>query len=119
MFPKINPTETKAWKALEDHANEMEDVHMKELFAQDADRFKKYAHTFNDIVIDFSKNIINDETLKILFRLANECKLKEAIEAMFNGELINETEQRSVLHVALRNFSGNPMFSQGKNVMDD
>jgi glucose-6-phosphate isomerase len=119
MFPKINPTETAAWKLLENHANEMEQVHMKELFAEDADRFKKYAHTFNDIVIDFSKNIITEDTLKILFRLANECKLKDAIESMFSGDLINETEQRSVLHVALRNFSDKAIFSQGKNVMDD
>lgn len=91
---------------------------MKDLFAKDADRFKNFAHTFNDIVIDFSKNIVTGETLKLLVRLANECQLKDAIEAMFNGELINETEQRSVLHIALRDFSGQPIFSQGKNVMD-
>jgi len=119
MFPKINPTETAAWKSLEQHANEMKQVHIKELFTKDTDRFKKYAHTFNDIVIDFSKNIIIDETLKILLELANECNLKDAIESMFSGDLINETEQRSVLHVALRNFSGKPIYSEGKNVMDD
>ena len=74
MFPKINPTETTAWKSLEQHAEEMKELHMRELFAKDADRFKKYAHTFNDIVIDLSKNIITDETLKKLFRLANDSK---------------------------------------------
>jgi len=119
MFPKIDPTATAAWKLLEQHANEMKQVHMKDLFSKDKERFKKYSYYFNDLVFDFSKNIINDESLKHLLQLANECKLKEAIEAMFEGDLINETEQRSVLHVALRNFSGKPMYTEGKNVMDD
>jgi len=119
MFPKIDPTGTAAWKSLERHANEMKQLHMKDLFAKDKDRFKKYAYYFNDLVFDFSKNIINDESVKLLLQLANECKLKEGIEAMFEGDLINETEHRSVLHVALRNFSGKPMYAEGKNVMDD
>ena len=119
MFPKINPTTTKAWSFLQQHANEMKEVHMKELFAKDADRFKKYAHCFNDIVIDFSKNRITDKTLQLLFQLARECQLKEAIEAMCSGAVINETEQRSVLHIALRSFSDQPIYSNGKNVMDD
>lgn len=119
MFPKINPTDTTAWNLLEQHANEMKQVHMKDLFSKDADRFKKHAHSLNDLVFDFSKNIVNEQTLKLLFQLANECKLKDAIEAMFEGDLINETEQRSVLHVALRNFSGKPIYAEGRNVMDD
>jgi glucose-6-phosphate isomerase len=119
MFPKINPTETAAWKLIEQHADEMKQVHMKDLFAKDTDRFKKYSHGFNDLIIDFSKNIITDETLKHLFQLANECRLKDAIESMFEGDLINETEERSVLHIALRNFSDKAIYSQGKNVMDD
>ena len=119
MFPKIDPTVTAAWKLLEQHANEMKQVHMKDLFSKDKERFKKYSYYFNDLVFDFSKNIINDESLKHLLQLANECKLKEAIEAMFEGDWINETEQRSVLHVALRNLSGKPMYTEGKNVMDD
>ena len=119
MFPDINPTNTRAWKELERHAMAMKQKHMKELFTQDADRFKKFAHCFNDIVIDFSKNIITEDTLKLLIQLANECKLKEAIEAMFEGDMINETERRSVLHVALRNFSGQPMYAAGKDVMED
>ena len=119
MLPKINPTVTTAWNLLEQHALEMKQVHMKELFAKDADRFKKYACYFDELVFDFSKNIINDETLKHLLQLANECKLKDAVEAMFNGDLINETEQRSVLHIALRNFSGKPIYAEGRNVMDD
>jgi glucose-6-phosphate isomerase len=119
MFPKINPTITAAWNLLEQHALEMKQVHMKELFTKDADRFKKYAYYLNDLVFDFSKNIINDDSLKLLLQLANECKLKEAVEAMFNGDLINETEQRSVLHIALRNFSRKPIYAEGRNVMDD
>jgi glucose-6-phosphate isomerase len=119
MFPKINPTGTAAWKSLEHHAKEMKQLHMKELFATDANRFKKYAYYFNDLVVDFSKNIINDESINLLLQLANECKLKEAIEAMFEGDLINETEKRSVLHIALRNFSDKPIYTEGKNVMDD
>ena len=119
MFPKIDPTGTTAWNLLEQHAPKMKEVPMKELFAKDAERFKKYAHCFNDILVDFSKNLITDETLKLLLQLANECKLKDAIESMFGGDLINQTEQRSVLHVALRNFSGKPVYAQGKDVMAD
>ncbi|RYZ45912.1 MAG: glucose-6-phosphate isomerase, partial [Chitinophagaceae bacterium] len=119
MFPKVNPTSTEAWKKLTAHAAQMKDVHMRELFAQDPNRFKKYAHCFHDVLIDFSKNIVTEETLQLLTELANECHLKEGIEAMFNGELINETEHRSVLHVALRNFSDQPIYSEGEDVMPD
>ncbi|HWJ25979.1 MAG TPA: hypothetical protein VNS32_05520 [Flavisolibacter sp.] len=119
MFPKINPADTEAWTSVEQHAMDMKQVHVKELFAKDGDRFKKYAYCFNDILIDFSKNIISDETIQRLIQLANACKLKDAIEAMFEGDLINETEQRSVLHIALRNFSDQPIYSAGKNVMED
>jgi glucose-6-phosphate isomerase len=117
MLPKINPTTTKAWKKLEEHAAIMKEVHIKELFAKEEDRFKKYAHCFDDMVIDFSKNLITEETVGLLIELANECRLKAAINAMFEGDLINETEHRSVLHVALRNFSGKPVYSEGKDVM--
>jgi glucose-6-phosphate isomerase len=119
MFPKVNPVSTKAWKALTEHKQKSGAVHMKELFASDPDRFKKYSFALNDILVDFSKNIVTDETLGLLFDLANESKLKEAIEAMFSGEIINETEHRSVLHIALRNFSGNPVYSEGRDVMLD
>lgn len=119
MFPRINPTGTKAWKDLEKHSIVMKEVHMKELFAKDSERFGKYGFCFNDIIVDLSKNIITDETLKLLMQLAHECKLRDAIESMFEGDLINQTEQRSVLHVALRNFSGQPVYSAGKNVMED
>lgn len=119
MFSKINPTTTKAWSALEQHASAMKEIQMKQLFAKDPDRFQKFSFRFNDTVIDFSKNIMTEETMRLLQQLAGECKLKDAIEAMFEGDFINQTEHRSVLHVALRNFSGNPVYSAGKNVMED
>ncbi|HYH16442.1 MAG TPA: glucose-6-phosphate isomerase, partial [Flavisolibacter sp.] len=119
MFPKINPTTTKAWTALYQHAQEIKTLHMRDLFKQDPSRFDKYALRFQDIFIDFSKNRINDKTVALLLQLANESKLQDAIEALFEGDLINETEKRSVLHVALRNFSGQPIYSMGKDVMPD
>src|SRR5579875_275556 len=119
MFPHTNPTTTQAWKAIAQHAAQMKKVQMRDLFAQDKDRFNKYAISFNDTLFDLSKNIITDETMQLLLQLANECGLKAAIEAMFNGELINQTEHRSVLHIALRNFSGQPIYAEGKNVMDE
>ncbi len=119
MLPRINPTATTAWTSLKSHALQMQQVHMRDLFQQDGDRFKKYSHRFEDMVVDFSKNIITDKTLQLLLQLAQECHLKDGIEAMFNGDFINETEHRSVLHVALRNFSGQPMYTAGKDVMGD
>jgi glucose-6-phosphate isomerase len=119
MFPKINPTTTRSWQLLQAHFSEMKNVHMKELFKNDPDRFKKYSLQIEDIVFDYSKNRITDTTLKLLFQLAEECKVKEAIAAMFNGDIINETEHRSVLHTALRNFSDKPVFSEGNDVMPE
>jgi glucose-6-phosphate isomerase len=119
MFPKINPVETKAWKALEAHAEEMKEVHMRELFEKDPSRFKKFSKALGDVFVDYSKNIITAETLKLLVDLAKECKLTEAKKALFDGDQINETERRSVMHVALRNFSGKPMYVEGENIMED
>lgn len=119
MFPKINPSGTEAWNKLAVHAGKMKQVYMKTLFAEDGDRFKKYSFTLNDIVVDFSKNRVTNETMELLLQLARECKVKDAIEALFEGDLINETEHRSVLHIALRNFSGRPVYSEGKNVMPE
>src|SRR4051812_49260183 len=119
MFPKINPTGTQAWNTLEAHAAEMKKTQLKELFASDPARFDKWSFRFNDFLIDFSKNIVNETTRTQLLALAKECKLAEAIGSMFEGDLINETEQRSVLHTALRNFSGKPVYAAGKNVMED
>ena len=119
MFPKVNPTTTVAWKALSAHAGQMKQVQMKELFAKDAARFSNYSRRFNDLLVDFSKNIVTDETVDQLIALANDCHLPDAIKALFEGELINETENRSVLHVALRNFSNRPVYTEGKDVMPD
>jgi len=119
MLPSIDPTTTKAWPALEKHAEQMRAEHLRHLFAADAHRFDKYSFTLGDTLVDFSKNLITDETIKLLLQLADECKLKEAIDAMFNGDFINQTEHRSVLHVALRNFSANPFYTAGKDVMED
>ena len=119
MLPKVNPTETKAWKQLAQHAIEMKELHMRELFRQDPDRYKKFAFCMDDMVIDFSKNIITEQTIKHLIDLANECKLPQAIQAMFEGDVINETEHRAVLHVALRNFSDQPVYTAGTDVMPE
>ncbi len=97
----------------------MQSVHMKELFAKEPARFQKFAYCFGDLLFDLSKNIISEETRSLLLELAKECRLKDAIEAMFEGALINQTENRSVLHTALRNFSGKPVFAEGKDVMPD
>ncbi len=117
MLPRINPASTAAWQQLIQHAAEMKEVHMRDLFSNDPDRFKKFSLCLDEIVFDYSKNIITEKTIQLLLQLADECKLKEAVEAMFNGDLINETEHRSVLHTALRNFSGEPVFSEGTDIM--
>jgi glucose-6-phosphate isomerase len=120
MLPKINPTNTQAWFLLRKHHDEeMQRMHMKKLFENDADRFEKFSVILNDILFDYSKNIITAKTIQLLLQLAEECKLKEAIESMFNGELINETEQRAVLHTVLRNQSGKPFKWNGKDVMKE
>ena len=119
MFPSVNPTTTRAWKNLQAHFENMQEVSMRELFVTDPARFSKFSISTDDFVFDYSKNIITDVTLQQLFALADECHLKDAIEAMFNGEAINQTENRSVLHVALRNFSGRAVKSEGKDVMPE
>jgi glucose-6-phosphate isomerase len=119
MLPKINPTLTKAWNELELHANDMMQVKMKDLFQADKDRFQHFSHTEGDILFDYSKNIITRQTLQLLIELATECGIKEAIVAMFAGEKINETENRAVLHTALRNQSGQPVTTDGTDVMPE
>jgi len=119
MLPEINPTNTAAWRSLQEHFSEMKNVHMRELFVQEPDRFLKYSLSNRDIVFDHSKNIINDKTIQLLIQLANECRLKDGIDAMFNGEKINETEARAVLHTALRNLSSEPVFAEGIDVMPE
>jgi glucose-6-phosphate isomerase len=119
MFPRINPTKTKSWELLDQHHQKMLHTQMRDLFKNDSNRFKKYSFQHEDILIDFSKNIINDETLQLLRGLAEDAKLKDAIEAMFSGEAINHTEGRAVLHTALRNFGSTPVIVDGKDVLPD
>ncbi|KAA8666278.1 glucose-6-phosphate isomerase [Vibrio gigantis] len=118
MLKNINPTQTQAWKALTAHFESAQDMDMKELFAQDAKRFESFSTRFgSDILVDYSKNLIDAETMQHLFALASETEVKSAIEAMFSGDAINKTEGRSVLHTALRNRSDKPVMVDGKDVM--
>ena len=119
MFPTVSPTTTNAWKALAQHHQQMAGTHLRELFRQDPQRFEKFSLALEDILFDYSKNLITEETLRLLGGLANECKLKDAIEAMFNGEKINRTENRAVLHTALRNCFDKPVMVDGKDVMPE
>ena len=116
-FPSINPTSTNSWKKLSAHAEAMKLQHMKTLFAKDPSRFSTFSQIEGDLLFDYSKNIITSETLELLNSLARECKLDEAIESMFHGEKINQTENRAVLHTALRNFSEKPVFFEGQDIM--
>ncbi|WP_282775436.1 glucose-6-phosphate isomerase [Phaeodactylibacter xiamenensis] len=119
MLNQQNPTQTQAWKKLEAHFEQARDIQMKQLFADDPDRFNRFSIQFEDILVDFSKNRITDETLHLLLQLAEECKLQNAIEQMFTGAPINETEGRSVLHIALRNRTNLPIMVDGKDVMPE
>lgn len=119
MLPHINPTTTAAWKKLEEYYFGFEGTHMKELFVNDADRFKNYSLKFEDILVDFSKNIVDDTVRSLLVELAEECGLKESIKSFFSGEKINVTEDRSVLHVALRNRSNTPIIIDGEDIMPE
>ena len=113
----INPTETNAWKKLEMHYNEMQKASMQELFQLDATRTEKFNLKWNDFLIDYSKNIINQETLQLLLELADEVGLKSAIAEYFDGAIINQTENRAVLHTALRAQESAVINVDGKNVI--
>lgn len=119
MLPKINFTTTSAYQYLVDHFIAVNETSIRDFFTQDEERFRKFSILFNDILFDFSKNRINETTLALLVQLAKECKLDEAIKAMYAGEKINETEDRPVLHIALRNLSNKPILVDGKDVMPD
>jgi len=101
-LPKVNPSQTKAWEALKDHFKIIKDLKMTSLFREDIHRAKNYTITWEDFLVDYSKNRVTDRTLELLQELAQQVNLKEAIEAQFNGEVINETERSEVLHTALR-----------------
>ncbi|MGZ5253981.1 MAG: glucose-6-phosphate isomerase [Flavitalea sp.] len=117
MLPAVQPRKTQSWKALETHAEQMSQQKIKDLFANDSNRFSKFSMCEKDLVLDYSKNLVTEETMQLLRNLANECGLPAAIESMFNGEKINRTENRAVLHTALRNFSGKPAINDGEDVM--
>lgn len=119
MLPKINPTKTKSWKELKEHYRVMKNRHMMDLFHQDPKRFNRFSVTFEDMLVDYSKNIMIEETFRLLLGLARECKLEDAIKMMFAGDTINETEKRAVLHVALRNRSNTPINVNGTDVMPE
>lgn len=119
MLPTINPEETPSWKSLNRHYSEMKEVHMKSLFQQDPNRFKTFSRTFEDILLDFSKNRISSETMKLLCQLADEVGLDDAKKQMYGGEAINLTENRAVLHIALRNCSRKPIMVDGKDITPD
>ena len=120
MLPRINPSDTQAWLLLKKHyKEEMIRIQMRTLFANESERFEKLSIQFGNILFDYSKNIITDKTKQLLLQLANECSLKEAIEAQFAGQAINETENRAVLHTALRNFSDNTVLVDGADIMPE
>lgn len=117
MLPKINFTQTKAFQYLTDHFIDLSSKHLKELFAEDPKRFDKFSVYLDDILLDYSKNRIDEKTMALLMQLARECKLDEAIKAMYSAEKINETEGREVLHIALRNCSQTPIIVNGEDIM--
>jgi glucose-6-phosphate isomerase len=119
MLPKLNPTATDAWKKLAAHYEATKGVPMNRLFAEDPERFRKFSIRFNDLLVDFSKNRITAETLRLLIELAEACRVTDAIGRMFAGERINETENRAVLHVALRNRANTPVHVDGTDVMPE
>lgn len=120
-------SDLKSWQALQEHHNTLgRNIVLKEAFKQDPSRFEKFSRTFNntadksEILFDFSKNFLTEETLKLLIDLAKECGLEKLRDAMFAGEKINFTEKRAVYHVALRNVApSNPMQVDGKSVVED
>ncbi|HMJ68151.1 MAG TPA: glucose-6-phosphate isomerase [Cyclobacteriaceae bacterium] len=119
MFPTNKPVETVAWRLLTSHFLEMQATQLRELFESDPQRFEKYHLKLDDILVDFSKTHINEDTIKLFKKLTEECELTDAIEAMFQGVPINVTEKRPVLHVALRNRSNRPVTIAGNDVMPD
>ena len=119
MLSRINPGKTAAWKSLVDHCKVIGNVRMSDLFLKDKKRFEKFSLRFEDILLDYSKNRITAETMKLLVRLAGETGLKDGIKKMFAGDAINETENRAVLHTALRNLSGSAVLVDGKDVMGE
>jgi glucose-6-phosphate isomerase len=116
MLPKVNFNETPAFKYLSNHYIEIAPKAMRDLFKSDPQRFEKFSINNGEILFDYSKNRIDDETMALLLQLARECKVKEAIASMFSGDPINETENRAVLHTALRSQDNNPIEVDGQDI---
>jgi glucose-6-phosphate isomerase len=119
MLPAINPANTAAWKKLQEHHKEIKQVSLQELFENDPKRFDKFSCCTKDLVLDYSKNRITQKTIELLIDLAKECQLEKCRSLFFSGAAINATEHRAVLHTALRNFSSQPIYVEGKNVMPE
>ena len=119
MLPNHRFTELPAYAQLQAHYDALSNRHMRDMFAEDGDRFAHFTRQFEDILLDFSKNRITDETLNLLLQLAEQAGLTDAIGKMFSGDVINQTEGRAVLHVALRNRSNTPILVDGRDVMPD
>ena len=118
-LPKVNPSQTAAWQQIQSHFEKIQTTSMKDLFVSDANRAEKFHIQWNDFLVDYSKNIINQETLDLLLNLANEVELKQAISSYFQGDLINQTENRAVLHTALRAKESANILVDGVNVMPE
>ena len=116
MFPTIDPTTTDAWQSLQKHFPLFDGVKVKDMFFNDEDRFAKMSVRLEDILFDYSKNIITENTLDLLIDLAKACKVEEAIVAMMAGDKINKTEDRAVLHTALRSYSKEPLLFDGEDI---
>ena len=117
MLARIKPTKTNAWKQLTAHQAEMSSLHMRQLFAADPERFNNFSIVWNQFLVDYSKNRVTTLTMQNLLSLAEECHLKQSIKQCFEGVAINETENRAVLHTALRNRGNKPVFVDGEDVM--
>ncbi|MEQ9249327.1 MAG: glucose-6-phosphate isomerase [Cytophagales bacterium] len=118
MLNNINPVKTKAWQKLQTHFETVKSQHMRQMFESDPQRFSKFSILNDEILLDYSKNRINEQSVELLIEFAKECKLESAIEAMFKGEKINETEGRAVLHTALRNFTDKELIHEDVNILN-
>src|SRR3990170_1576004 len=117
MLKRIDPTKTESWRNLTAHFRKIKNIHMKDLFTADPKRFDNFSIQFNDILVDYSKNRFTEETSTLFLELAEEVNLRDAIEKMFTGDKINETEDRAVLHIALRNRANTPIYVDSQDVM--
>lgn len=119
MLKNINPTETKTWAELKKHFESVKNVHTQTLFEKDPERAEKFSIEWNDFFVDYSKNRVDEKTMELLLQLAEESQLKDAIEKYFTGGLINATENRAVLHTALRADENSTVLVEGKNVLPE